>query len=123
MDTAKKYLNEYYISLQKECFKSSRDIKKKFEHAVIHKFRVSVKKMNAFKLFINFIEQNFEVKDKALNKIYRTAGKLRGLSLLKKELKALMLYDKHRKQYFRNRIKKENLMCRIIRKNKKKSIY
>lgn len=107
MDTSKKYLNEYYFSLQKVCLKTAWDIKNKFENSTIHNFRVAIKKMNAFRSFINFIEPNFEIKDNRLEEIYKAAGKLRTSALLKKEFKSIEIYNNSWKMYFRNRIKNE----------------
>lgn len=107
MDTSKKYLNDYYFSLQKVCFKTAWDIKNKFENSKIHNFRVAIKKMNAFRSFLNSIEPNFEIKDTGLDEIYKAAGLLRTSALLKKELKSIELYNKNWKQYFRYRIKNE----------------
>lgn len=107
MDTFKKYLNEYYFSLQKECFKTAWDIKNTFENSKIHNFRVAIKKMNAFRSFMNFFEPNFEINDKGVVEIYKAAGLLRTTALLKKELKSIELYNKDWKLYFRNSLKNE----------------
>lgn len=109
MDTSKKYLNDYYFSLQKLCFKTAWDIKNTFENSKIHNFRVAIKKLNAFSSFVHFIEPNFEINDKGLVEIYKAAGLLRTTALLKKELKSIKLYNKDWKLYFRLRMKSEKI--------------
>lgn len=107
MGISKKYLIEYYNSLQKECSGYVLKINNGFKRKDIHNFRVAVKKMNAFKSFIKFIEPEFDTTEKELEKIYKTAGNLRTLTLLKKDIKGLKLYDKKWKKYFRDNFKKE----------------
>lgn len=107
MGISKKYLIEYYNSLQKECTGYVLKINNGFKRKDIHNFRAAVKKMNAFKAFIKFTEPEFEISEKELEKIYKSAGRLRTLTLLKKDIKDLKLYDKQWKKYFRERLKKE----------------
>lgn len=107
VDISKKYLIEYYNSQQKECISYISKINRKYKRGDIHNFRVSVKKMNSFKSFVKFIEPEFDTKEKELEKIYKSAGNLRTLTLLKKDIKNLKLYDKKWKNYFRDNFKKE----------------
>lgn len=107
VDISKKYLIEYYNSLQKECAGYASKINNEFKRKDIHDFRVAVKKINAFKAFIKFIEPEFEIREKELEKIYKSAGGLRTLTLLKKDIKDLKLYDNQWKKYFRENFKKE----------------
>ena len=107
MDISKKYLIEYNNSLQRECASYASKINNEFKRKDIHNFRVAVKKMNAFKSFIKFTEPEFEITEKELERIYKSAGRLRTLTLLKKDIKDLKLFDKQWKKYFRDNFKKE----------------
>ncbi len=107
VDISKKYLIEHYNSLQKECAGYASKINNEFKRKDIHNFRVAIKKMNAFKSFIKFTEPEFEITEKELEKIYKSAGRLRTLTLLKKGIEDLKLFDKQWKKHFRNDLKKE----------------
>jgi len=113
MDASKKYLIDYYTALQKRSISNMKSEWKNFRHSEIHKFRVSVKQINAFNSFINFIDKDFESKQKELEAIYTLCGKLRTYGILKKQLKSLHLYDGHWKKYFRQKIKGVKEKCRI----------
>lgn len=104
METSKKHLIQYYSGLQKQCVKHAKSIKDKFTRGDIHDFRVTIKKLKAFKAFINFIEPEFKIRDASLEKIYKSAGKLRTYNLLKEELKTLKLYDTNWKKFFTKKI-------------------
>lgn len=103
------YLYRYYNSLCRECISESGKINKHYKASIIHKFRVSVKKLRAFYSLIIFIDKSFKLKNKNLDKIYKSAGKLRSMTLLKKELKNLELYDDKWKVFFKKKIKSSRI--------------
>jgi CHAD domain-containing protein len=94
MGTPEKYLFDYYLTLQSDCIKSLNKVKKSFKRGDIHNFRVCVKKINAFKLFIDFIRSDFKSENESLAELYKSAGKLRTDTLLKSQLKDLKILDK-----------------------------
>ncbi|MBS1494513.1 MAG: CHAD domain-containing protein [Bacteroidetes bacterium] len=106
MDISKKYLFEYYLSLQNDCIKELWKIKKNFKRRDIHNFRVCVKKINAFKSLLNFFKYGEKFDNELLRKLYNSAGKLRTNTLLKTELRALKISDKHLNEYFKTQSKK-----------------
>lgn len=99
MIIAAKYLNDYFVTIQNNCLKEIHKVKDEFGKKRIHNFRVCVKKINAFENYLKFIRSEFHLDSNALKKIYKTAGKLRTLALIRKELKEIKLLDRNWKKY------------------------
>jgi CHAD domain-containing protein len=107
MDTAREHLTEYFLSLQKKCVKSAAEIKKEFDGKEIHNFRVCIKKINALTDYLVFLRKDFHSDNKITLHLYKAAGRLRSLYLIKRELKRLNLYDKEWKKFLKEEFSKE----------------